>query len=270
MFASERKQGRVIALISDFGLADPYVGQMKGVLARLASSCPVVDICHEVESFNIAQAAFFLAASAPYFPGDAVFLSVVDPGVGTDRRIVALTRDRQVFLAPDNGLLGLLLEREQGFRAFDMTRARHARTEVSDTFHGRDVFAPLAAWLAMGGNPAELGTEISTDSLVRPDWIRPNIGPGFAHARILHVDRFGNCVLNIPPGPLDHVRNLLFETSETVDLRQVRTYGELRPGDPGLLAGSQGFLELSVNLRSAARRFGLRSGDSITFVWEQQ
>ena len=269
MFFSEKKPlHRTIGLVTDFGLSDPYVGQMKGVLARLAPLCPVVDISHGVAPFNVAQAAFFLAASEPHMPKDAVLLAVVDPGVGTGRKIVGVQRGERLFLAPDNGLLGFLLERgDEEFRTYDLTAAQEAAGEISNTFHGRDVFAPLAAWLAMGGRPENLGREIAPGDILRRDWTRPTVSETEATATVLHVDRFGNCVLNLRPGRFAPDRPVRVAGSDTV-LRPAEAYAQLGEGAPGILAGSQGFMEIAVNLGSAHERFGLNLGDTMVLTTE--
>lgn len=259
---------RPIGLITDFGLADPYVGQVKAVLTRLAPSCPIVDVCHGVEPFNILQGSFFLAASAPHFAKDAVLLGVVDPGVGSDRRIVVVRRDEQFFVAPDNGLLGLILEEGGDAAAYDLTAAEEAVSKVSHTFHGRDVFAPIAAWLASGGKPENLGPEISLDSMVRHESSCPELVTGRARAHVLHVDHFGNCVLNLRAGCVGPLTGLTIRTPLGRLLQAVDTYSDLPQGTPGLLEGSQGFLEIAVNRGSAARDFGLAIGDNVELEWE--
>ncbi|QGY40012.1 hypothetical protein GM415_07695 [Pseudodesulfovibrio cashew] len=261
---------RTIGLLTDFGMADPYVGQMKAVLAKKAPACTVVDISHEVEPFNVAQAGFFLAASYVHFPGDAVILAVVDPGVGTARRIVGLELDERLLIAPDNGLLSLALSTTwaQSVRAYDFSRAVDAPDKVSHTFHGRDVFAPLAAWLTLGGDRTGLGGEIDPASLVAPDWATPDVSPGTATGHVLHVDRFGNCVLNLEAGCLGTPNQLALTAPSHTPLAYVTTYAQMPEGAPGLLEGSQGFLEIAVNQRSAAKALGLSMGDEITLTWE--
>jgi len=273
MFPIRKKETappRTIGLITDFGLADPYVGQMRAVLARKAPGCLAVDITHDVAPFNVAQAAFFLAASYEHFPADAVILAVVDPGVGTDRGIVGLDIDGRLLLAPDNGLLALALQNAWAarIRAFDLSVAMDAPSRVSHTFHGRDVFAPLAAWLALGGNPGELGREVDPQTLVSLPWSHPDIRPGLARGHVLHIDRFGNCVLNLEAGSLGTPAGLRLTAPAGGKLTYARTYGDMPEGDPGLLEGSQGFLELAVNQRSAAKRFGLSMGDAVELAWE--
>lgn len=273
MFTAPKKSQppRTIGLLTDFGLSDPYVGQVKAVLARKAPSCTIVDITHDVAPFNVAQAGFFLAASYAHFPKDAVILSVVDPGVGSDRRIVGLQLDERVLIAPDNGLLALAMKAawSVGLRVFDLSEAVNAPCKVSHTFHGRDVFAPLAAWIALGGDIGGLGKEISPTSLIAQPWSQPDIRPGQARAHVLHIDRFGNCVLNLEAGSLGTPRNLRLTSPGGGAITYATTYSDMPEGDPGLLEGSQGFLEIAVNQRSAAKRFGLSMGDAIELTWEK-
>lgn len=268
--ASDAPPPRTIALLTDFGVADPYVGQMKGVFARKAPGVPVVDISHDVAPYNVAQAAFFLAASYAHFPKDTVFLSVVDPGVGTSRKIVCLELGDRLFVAPDNGLLSLALKLAWAVevRVFDVSVALDAPKNVAQTFHGRDVFAPLTAWLSLGGKPEELGREMGADELVCQDWSQPIVTEGSVQAHVLHIDRFGNCVLNVEAGSMGTPSSVRMTAPSGGELAYVTTYGDMPEGGPGLLEGSQGFLEIAVNQRSAAKRFGLSMGDSLTFEWE--
>ncbi|MGL1861067.1 MAG: SAM-dependent chlorinase/fluorinase [Pseudodesulfovibrio sp.] len=259
---------RTIGLLTDFGLADPYVGQMKAVLAKKAPHCPVVDISHGVTPYNVAQAAFFLAASHPHFAKDAIIVAVVDPGVGTKRKIVALQVDDQILIAPDNGLLSLVNNPDHAIRAFDLSAAMTGPKNISPTFHGRDVFAPLGAWIAMGGQPSELGKKIAPEDLITLPWSQPDFQPGHATAHVLHIDRFGNCVLNLLPGSLGETPSVRLPSLSSDHLACVVTYGELCTGEAGLLDGSQGFMEIAVNQHSAADKFGLALGDQIELNWE--
>lgn len=266
---------RPVALLTDFGLAHPYAGQMRAVLYRLAPKAAVLDITHRIEPFAVDQAAFFLAASAPHFPENAVFLCVVDPGVGSARRIIGAhlpnEQGGQDFLAPDNGLLSLLLASPaaSGAQVFDLTPAA-ARYEASATFHGRDIFSPLAARLARGEALADLGSPLAPAELVRQDWAEPKAGPGGMDVRVLHVDRYGNCLLSLRSDfSLERpVGGLRMPWGQRRVLRPVRTYADLAPGEIGLLAGSQGFLELAVNQGSGAEALGLRRGDGVRLLYE--
>jgi len=272
MFSSLKKETpppRTIGLITDFGITDPYVGQMKGVIAKKAPTCTVVDISHDVEPFNVAQAGFFLASSYEHFPKDAVILAVVDPGVGTDRKIVCLEIGGRLLVAPDNGLLALALKNAwDDVRVYDLSQAMDAPKKISHTFHGRDVFAPLGAWLALGGNPEGLGGRMDPADLVAQPWANPVVAPTKARGHVLHIDRFGNCVLNLEAGTLGTPDTIRMTSPSSGDLAYVTTYADMPEGGPGLLEGSQGFLEIAVNQRSAAKRFGLSMGDEIELSWE--
>jgi S-adenosyl-L-methionine hydrolase (adenosine-forming) len=271
---------RPVALLTDFGLTDPYAGQMRAALARLAPGASVLDVSHMVEPFAVDQAALFLAASAPHFPPDAVFVCVVDPGVGSSRRVIGAhipdpddEQQGQDFLAPDNGLLGLVLASRGGARArtYDLGPAAEGYV-ASATFHGRDVLAPLAARLAAGELMAGLGRRLEPGELVRPDWAEAKPGRDGIDARVLHVDRYGNCLLSVraelkPPRP---VTGLRMSWGQRRPVLTARTYADLPAGAVGLLSGSQGFLELAVNQASAAEALGLRRGDSLRVLWERE
>lgn len=267
---------RPIALLTDFGLTDPYVGQLRATLNRLAPGSALLDISHQVEPFGTAQASFFLAASAPHFPPGTVFMCVVDPGVGSARRILGARLgdqpDAQTFLAPDSGLLGLMLDTPGLPKAhiFDLSDAA-ARYASSATFHGRDIFAPLAARLADNEPLEAMGPELAVGSIVSRPWAAPERVEGGVLAHVLHVDRFGNCVLsvrdgNVFPAP---VTGLSQGPRERVRIRQVRAYADLAPGEVGLLIGSQGFLEIAANMASAAHQLTLRSGDPVRLLFNE-
>jgi S-adenosylmethionine hydrolase len=270
---------RPVALLTDFGLTDPYAGQMRAALVRLAPGAAVLDVSHLVEPFAVDQAALFLAASSPHYPPDTIFVCVVDPGVGSRRRIVGAhipdaddERVGQDFLAPDNGLLGLILASPAGERAriYDLSPAAEGYV-ASATFHGRDVFAPLAGRLAAGELMAGLGRRIEPRELVRPEWAEARPGRDGIDARVLHVDRYGNCLLSVradlnPPRP---VTGLRMSWGQRRPVLTARTYADLPAGAVGLLRGSQGFLELAMNQASAAEALGLRHGDCLRVLWER-
>ncbi|HDQ39856.1 MAG TPA: hypothetical protein ENN39_02345, partial [Desulfonatronum sp.] len=186
----------VIALLTDFGLKDPYVGQMKGVLAGIAPEAVVADISHQIRPFDVMQGAFYLAASWRFFPRGSIFLGVVDPGVGTERRLLIVQRSGCFFLGPDNGLLALVAGSDVETLAWELTTPAESEV-VSNTFHGRDILAPVAAYLAHGANPITLGQPLNLDDLIKPAWAAPVTTGEEVSAHVLHVDRFGNCLLNL-------------------------------------------------------------------------
>lgn len=254
-----------IALLTDFGLADPYVGQLRAVLAGLAPRAVVIDLSHGVRPFDVRQAGLFAWASAPWLPRGAVLLAVVDPGVGSARRLAVLEWRGRWLLGPDNGLFSLFLD-EVG-QAWDVTPAV---PPVSATFHGRDVLAPLAARLAQGEAPATLGRHMDLSALRRAAWTWASIQEVLMDVTVLHVDHFGNCQLNLPAEALVGVmapgRRLLLRVQglEPTLVTAVNHFAELSEGDVGLLAGSQGVLELAVDQGSAAVRLGLAPGEVLS------
>lgn len=256
---------QVVGLLTDFGLIDPYVGQMKAVLASLAPAARVIDISHHVAPHDALQGAFFLAASLRWFPLGAIILAVVDPGVGTARRIVLLEKDGRKIIAPDNGVLTQAVALPGPARAWDLTPS--AETPSVKTFHGRDVFAPLAAKLLSGGEPSRFGPEISPASLTSIAGTLPEKDGDYVKARIFHVDRFGNAVLNLDIGSwreiLANAATISLVKPCEMDIDYAGTYAELPPETVGVLAGSQGYLELAVNQGSAATQLGLAVGDPV-------
>jgi S-adenosylmethionine hydrolase len=261
-----------VVLLTDFGLSDPYVGQMKGSLLSHAPEARIVDLSHQVEPYNILQAGFYLAASRAHFPPGTVFIAVVDPGVGGDRRIVLLEKFGQRFLAPDNGLLGLTAA--SGGPGILRDVSPPWRGQSSATFHGRDLFAPLAARLVRGESPHALGEEVNPHSLVRLPGCEPVRTPERVRATVLHVDHFGNCILNLDiPGwqaSLAKARHLSMTSGQTSGLRPAVTYSSLEPGEVGIIAGSQGYLELAMNQDSAAARLGLTPGNTLDILLEKR
>lgn len=246
----------VIVLLTDFGHVDPYVGQMKGALLCHAPQAVIVDLCHEVRAQDVRQAGFLLQGSYRHFPAGSVFVCVVDPGVGSTRDILLAEFDGRLFLAPDNGLLSFLPDEPARW-----WRVQADTSGASRTFHGRDVFAGLAARLALGEAPQSLGTDLDPRQIVRAPMIWADAQGPSMDCSVLHVDRFGNCLLNIragqrlPAGPwvLDDGRPVI----------PVSTYADLAPGQVGLIEGSQGVLELAVSGGSCARLLGLAPGSAL-------
>lgn len=258
----------VVTLLTDFGSRDHYVGVMKGVILSTAPEVALVDLGHEVEPGSVEQAAFALLAAHPFFPAGTVHLVVVDPGVGSDRRALVVEAAGQRFVGPDNGVFGYLLEREPQAVVREVTDLTHARTPMSDTFHGRDLFAPLAAALAAGADVARVGPVIQ-DAVRLPPIAATRGRDGLARGRILHVDRYGNCVTTLTAA------DLLGGTTPRLSVRGAlveglrRQYAGVEDGRPFLVEGSTGFLEISVNGGSAADLMGARLGDEVVEVADE-
>jgi S-adenosylmethionine hydrolase len=265
---------RPIVFLSDYGIEDEYVGVCHGVIARFAPDAMVVDLTHAVPPHEVVRGAMVLAASVRFMPEHAVFLAVVDPGVGTERLAVAVeTPAGGTLVGPDNGLLSLAWEELGGpGRAFAITSEQVLLQPLSDTFHGRDVFAPAAAHVAIGLPLEELGPEVPVDGLVRVSIPRPSVGPSGLRCAVLATDRFGNVQLaarapDLEAAGLSGAQRLEVMTGDhAILVRRARTFGQLRPTEAGLTIDSSGFLALVVNGGSAALALGLGPGDEVTLT----
>jgi S-adenosylmethionine hydrolase len=260
----------IITLTTDFALADAYVAAMKGVILSINPRASIVDISHDVRPQSILQACFVTQSAWPYFPDGGVHVAVVDPGVGSDRRALAVETPRGLFVGPDNGVLSSALPDEarpgelgeivlpDGYRAFAITNPAYMRSEVSATFHGRDVFAPAAAHLSLGVGPAELGEPVERVVALPPlrAWRRSD---GSLEARVLHIDRFGNVITDARREDLPDGRLAVEIAGQRIE-GLARTYAEAT----GLAAivGSAGFLEVALPGGSAAAALGVDIGDA--------
>lgn len=254
----------IISLITDFGLQDEYVGLLKAVILGIDPSATLVDLSHAVEPQDLAAAAFLLESSWRHFPPGSIHLVVVDPGVGTRRALLYHEAGGQRFLAPDNGVLSLVID-PQGTTV--LRRVEHPplpRACVSPTFHGRDILAPVAAYLAKGGDAAALGPEIAPDAITRLADLRPERSPdGRIIGRIVHIDRFGNLVSNIPAADLAAGRPVEVRLAGQAIAGLRTTYADGEGGRPLALVGSRGYLEIAVNRGSAQRYFDVRKGEAV-------
>jgi len=254
----------VITLTTDFGTRDHYVGTMKGVLASICPEALIVDITHEIPHFDIWSGAYAISQAAPFFPEGAIHVVVVDPGVGTARRGISCVSREQVFIAPDNGVLSLAIDETSPHRSRELHNPELWRKPASDTFHGRDLFAPAAAKLA-GGMVEwdDLGPEL--EDIVRlPHSKAVEERQGFWRACVQSIDHFGNVITNLQVGrvPLQKSHFRLSAGGHTVD-RFRRTFGEARRDELFVYAGSSGFYEIGINQESAAKILGTSPGDSI-------
>lgn len=256
----------LVTLTTDFGAASAYAGSLRGALYAAWRGVTPVDITHDIRPFDLLEGALVLRSAAPHFPDGTVHLAVVDPGVGGPRRplVVAapLGGGEHHFVGPDNGLFTPFLA--SGARVFAIDPAE-APGPLSATFHGRDLFAPVAARLASGRPPESFGPPV--DDPVRLDWPRPEPVPGGWRGVVLHVDRFGNAVTNLPGGllPVDpgRVRVTLGVAGAPHVSKVVRTYVEASPGDVVALVGSSDLIEVAVARGSAAERLGLEAGHAV-------
>ncbi len=252
----------LITLTTDFGARDPYVAAMKGVLRKRCPDAVIDDLSHEIPPHDIMEALLFLEDAVPWYPEEAVHVVVVDPGVGTQRRPLALSIGGRRFVGPDNGVFSMFLAENKADWIYAVNPDTLDVAVISSTFHGRDIFAPAAAWLAKGGNPAHLGAPVLEPlRLPLPEtlWLEESPKTG----RIVHIDRFGNCITNIRRrrGGKTDASLAVVVGAKQIPLRQ--TYGETPFGALLALFGSSGRLEIAVNQGNAARLLGLSRGDTV-------
>jgi hypothetical protein len=253
----------IITLTTDFGAADWFVGTMKGVILGLQPRARLVDITHEIPAGDIRAGAFALAASHGFFPRGTVHVAVVDPGVGSRRRAIVVQTVNYLFVGPDNGVLCLALAREKIKAVHQITNEQLFLHPVSNTFHGRDVFAPIAANLSKGLPLARVGAPLK--EFVKLSWPEPQRTRNSIKGEIAYIDRFGNAITNVGNATLTS----LGEGSCEIIVRGKRLcslqpfYQALPHGNPVAVPGSSGFLELAVNGGSAAKQFKLRVGERV-------
>jgi S-adenosylmethionine hydrolase len=250
-----------ITLTTDFGTTDHYVAQMKGAILGIAPGAQIVDVTHAIPPQEVRRAAFLVADLADAFPPRTAHVAVVDPGVGSERAILAVAAGGQFYVAPDNGLLTLVFDRHRDAEVVTVTNPQYRRHVVSSTFHGRDVMAPAAAHLVSGVALAELGPALSRPPVRLHGLVARNVG-GRIEGEVAWPDRFGNLITNVSASmiadlPPDRLR-VSFGLHSLTGLK--RYYAEAEPGDPLLLVGSSGRLEIAVCGGSAAERFGIGTG----------
>jgi S-adenosyl-L-methionine hydrolase (adenosine-forming) len=263
----------VISLLTDFGLVDASVGACRGVLASLAPGVPVADIAHQIPPFDVARGARLLEYAVPYYPAGSIHVAVVDPGVGTTRRPVALlTRRGDLLIGPDNGLLMWASERLGGIdEAVELREEAYRLHPVSHTFHARDIFCPAAAHLASGVELRAFGPPLDPDSLLRLARAEPVIGEGELRAPVAYIANFGNCHFDVTRGDWERARlaGLAMIVVEANDWRWEIAYGEtfgaVSPGEPLLLHDSFGRLCLAINQGNASTALGLALGAPTRF-----
>lgn len=270
-----------IALLTDFGIYDPYVGIMKGVISSIAPDAPLIDLTHQVAPGDIQQAAYYLWQASRDLPGDTIFLAVVDPGVGTERKGIFLQRGKQIFIGPDNGLFSYLGFKSQ-LAAWELSNPKYQLETSSTTFHGRDIFAPAAAYAAKGTAGPEFGEAVEDlQTLPKPHL---ELTPLSIEGEVVSTDRFGNLITSL--GTFNRDAGVLTLDSwidtQTASLPGdavlqvkveggtypvVSTFAEIPIGQCAGLIGSTGLLEIVSNLKSAAELLGLNRGAQVSLSW---
>ncbi len=259
----------VIGLLTDYGWTDPYVAQLKGVILTVNPNARLLDLTHSVTPFNLTEGAYLLDQCAEEFPSGTIFVAVVDPQVGADRSPVLLeTAKGKFFVGPDNGLFTQVIAHEGLAKAWVLDRPQFFRSgEISRTFHGRDIFGPVAAHLAAGTDPERLGTPVTT-LVMLPDK-EPTFAAGMISTEVLHIDRYGNVILNLPKA--GEVAARLHDGNvvkisigrESYSAPLVKTYSEVEKGRLLLVYGGGDLLEIAVNEGSAAKQLKVEPGASV-------
>lgn len=261
----------VLTLLTDFGVEDYYVAAVKGTVLRLAPGTQIVDVSNQVPNGDLVSGAFLLSAAVPWFPDGTVHLAVVDPGVGSARRILvaqtaSATEGHHAWIVlPDNGLLTHLLHREAIRSIRSVEKADLFLDNPSQTFHGRDRFAPVAAWLLRGESAEELGPEI--DNPIRLPWEGPRREPGVLSGKVAHLDRYGNLITDIPADWLPEGKTCRVEIAGHRVHRRASHYAEILDGEPAMIPGSLGTVELSLKGEDLARRWIVERGTAVRITW---
>jgi S-adenosyl-L-methionine hydrolase (adenosine-forming) len=252
---------QLITLTTDFGTRDWFVGTMKGVITGIAPQSRIIDLTHEIGPGDIQGGAFSLMASCAFFPPGTIHVVVVDPGVGSERKPIAVKTAKYLFIGPDNGVLSWALRNEQVLETRILENQRFLLERISHTFHARDVFAPMAAHLAKGVPLESLGP--SAQTYLKLDWPVTTIGPGRIGGCIIYIDRFGNGITNILNAAITVGSSCWIETISERSIPVKSFYGGVPPGAPVAVPGSIGYLELAVNGGSAHEALNLKRGSPV-------
>ena len=261
----------IITLLTDFGLSDPFVGIMKGVIVGINPEAHLIDICHTVPSYDLVQAGFLLKTAYPYFPKGSIHVVVVDPGVGGPRRPIAALIDDHSFIGPDNGVFSYLYTTGKVDRVVEITASHYFLHPVSATFHGRDIFAPVAAYLSKGIELQSLGEPIS--DYVRLEVPVPKVQDDTLQGEVLVVDKFGNLITNIGVEDLEPFLGEGGSLLVKIGGREIRGlsafYAEVEEGELGAIIGSTGHLEVFVHRGSAAELLQAGRGTQVVIMVRQ-
>ncbi|MEM3640656.1 MAG: S-adenosyl-l-methionine hydroxide adenosyltransferase family protein [Candidatus Bathyarchaeia archaeon] len=256
----------IITLTTDFGLKDPYVAEMKAVILKICPNAIIVDVSHQIEKFNVKMGAYVLASASPYFPEGTIHVAVIDPGVGTKRRPILIQTKHSYFIGPDNGVLILAAKNQDIGHVYEIANSKFMLPKISETFHGRDVFAPAAAYLAKGAAPSEFGPEIR--EIATPKFAKIAVRKNVLIGEVIHIDDFGNIITNFREKELKlaNIEGMInIKINDTkLKLKLCKAYAEVKTQKPLAIIGSHSFLEISVNQGNAAETFKVKIGDKIT------
>jgi S-adenosylmethionine hydrolase len=252
----------LITLTTDFGYRDPFVGQMKGVLLGINPGARIIDITHGIGPHDVMEAALAIGDSRRYFPDGTVHMAVVDPGVGSERRALIISAEGQLFVGPDNGVFTEIINSCPQFKAFHITEESFfLQGPEGGTFHGRDLFAPVAAWLSKGKGPAEFGPRAS--GLITLDMAAPRVEGLTTHGEIIRIDVFGNCITNIKAGDIQALPGRPVVRVRGMELDVLAYYAGAKDNRPHALVNSDGRVEIFVYKGSARKALGVSAGEKV-------
>jgi len=261
----------IITLLSDFGLKDSYVAEMKAVILSICPKVHIIDISHEIKKFDIRMGAFLLARAARFFPKGTVHVAVIDPGVGSGRRPIIAETERGFYVGPDNGVLMLSAQMDGIKRVYVVKEQKYMLERISRTFHGRDIFSPVAAYLASGVPPSKFGPEIFDP--VIPNFAKPKVSGNLIEGEVIHIDDFGNIVTNITHSNIESIGIREGEMlgvrfgDKDLKIKLCSAYSEVQINTPLTIIGSADFLEVSINQGDASKLFGVKVGEKI-FIYK--
>lgn len=255
--------GPIITFTSDFGTNDGYTGSVKGVILSQFVDAKIVDICHQIEPWNVPSAAWIIASAYKYFPKGTIHIVVVDPQVGSSQRRILVEGDSELFLAPDNGILSLVMKEQANWKAYELNKKEYWLPYVSNTFHTRDIFAPVAAHIASGKTPAQVGTEIDVNTLQKLEnqEITTNTKDGVISGRVVHIDRFGNLITNIPNDKVKPKAGCYIEDLKVGIVNN--TYSSVTKGMAVAFPASHGYLEVAIHQGRANEILKARVGSQV-------
>lgn len=254
----------VITLLTDFGMSDPYVGMMKGVILSINPDARLIDLSHQVEAGSISQAASFIREAYHYFPEGTIHMAVVDPGVGTDRRLLGMELEKHFFVGPDNGIFWPIIEGCKPTEVRQLIEEKYFLPHVTSTFHGRDIFAPIAAHLSLGKDLKQMGPRLNNP--IKLSYPVPKVINDILYGQIIRVDHFGNLITNIYRDDLERFLKSVKPSIQAGNftIKQLSyTYSDTEEGEPLALINSSDQLELAVNLGRASQYIKIASGEII-------
>ena len=255
----------IITLTTDFGSSDPFFGIMKGVILNICPDARIEDITHDIEPQNIHQANFVIRSSYHYFPKNTIHICVVDPGVGSARKPILIQTENYLFVGPDNGIFTGIIEKEKITNVIELTEKKYWLKTISQTFHGRDIFSPVAAHLAKGENVLNLGKKINTEGLTRLNISRPIKKKDGYTGTVQFIDHFGNIITNVPN---DEVQGNITGKVKNNDFKGlVLNFSEANSNNLHAIKGSSGYIEIFINQGNAGKFTGAKIGDTVNIIY---